>query len=92
MKSEISLNPQDFKYLGAMGEGEYGKIYLAQSIKDNQYYAMKIETFKNRGEAHKSQIITKMVKYLLKNTNSEGICKIFGDICLKKNIYIIIMS
>ena len=68
-----------------MGEGEYGKIYLTQSMKDNQYYAMKIETFKNRGEAHKSQKITKMVKDFLKNTNSEGICKIYGDIWLKKN-------
>ena len=84
-KPEFILNPQDYKYFGVMGEGEYGKIYLTQSMKDNQYYAMKIETFKNRGEAHKSQKITKMVKDLLKNTNSEGICKIYGDIWFKKN-------
>ena len=84
-KSEIVLNPQNYKYLGVMGEGEYGKIYLTQSIKDNQYYAMKIETFKNRGDAHKSQMITKLVKDLLKKTKSEGICKIYGDIWLKKN-------
>ena len=84
-KPEFILNPQDYKYFGVMGEGEYGKIYLTQSMKDNQYYAIKIETFKNRGEAHKSQKITKMVKDLLKNTNSEGICKIYGDIWFKKN-------
>ena len=84
-KSEFVLNPQNYKYLGVMGEGEFGKIYLTQSIKDNQYYAMKIETFKNRGEAHKSQMITKMVKDLLKKTKYEGICKIYGDIWLKKN-------
>jgi serine/threonine protein kinase len=84
-KSEFILEPQNYKYLQVIGEGEYGKIYLTQSMKDNQYYAMKIETFKNRGEAHKSQKITKMVKDFLKNTNSEGICKIYGDIWLKKN-------
>ena len=84
-KSEFILDPQNYKYLQVIGEGEYGKIYLTQSMKDNQYYAMKIETFKNRGEAHKSQKITKMVKDFLKNTNSEGICKIYGDIWLKKN-------
>ena len=85
LELQFVLDPQNYKYLGVMGEGEYGKIYLAQSIKDNQYYAMKIETFKNRGEAHKSQMKTKMVKDLLKKIKSGGICKIYGDIWLKKN-------
>ena len=69
-KSEFLLNPDSFKYLGIIGEGEYGKIYLAQNIFDNQYYAMKIEIFDNRGDAHKRQVITKLIKDLLKKTKS----------------------
>ena len=84
-KSEFLLNPDSFKYLGIIGEGEYGKIYLAQNILDNQYYAMKIEIFDNRGDAHKRQVITKLIKDLLKKTKSQGIIKIYGDIWLKKN-------
>ena len=84
-KSEFLLNPDSFKYLGVIGEGEYGKIYLAQNIFDNQYYAMKIEIFDNRGDAHKRQVTTKLIKDLLKKTNSQGIIKIYGDIWLKKN-------
>ena len=84
-KSEFLLNPDSFKYLGVIGEGEYGKIYLAQNIMDNQYYAMKIEVFDNRGEAYRRQVITKLIKDVLKKTNSQGIIKIYGDIWLKKN-------
>ena len=84
-KSEFLINPDSFKYLGVIGEGEYGKIYLAQNIMDNQYYAMKIEIFDNKGDAHKRQVITKLIKDLLKKTNSQGIIKIYGDIWLKKN-------
>lgn len=83
--SEFLLNPDSYKYLGVIGEGEYGKIYLAQNIEDNQYYAMKIQIFENRGEAHKRQVKTKMIKDVLKKTNSQGIIKIYGDIWLKRN-------
>ena len=84
-KSEFLLNPDSFKYLGIIGEGEFGKIYLAQNVLDNQYYAMKIEVFDNRGDAYKRQVITKLIKDLIKKTNSQGIIKIYGDIWLKKN-------
>ena len=85
-KTEQYFNPKDFKYFEVMGKGEYGKIYLAQWVKkDNQYYAMKIETFKEKEEAKKSQMTTKIIKEFLKSTNSEGVIKIFGDVCLKEN-------
>ena len=84
-KSQESFNPNDFIYINIIGEGEFGKIYLAQNKTDNQYYAMKIEVFKRREEAKKSQMITKIIKDFLQKTNSQGVIKIYGDICLKNN-------
>ena len=80
------FNPEEFKYIGVIGEGEYGKTYLVQWVKkDNQYYAMKIEIFQTREELNKSQMKSKAVIDFLKKTNSEGIIKIYGDISLKKD-------
>ena len=83
---ENNFNPKDFKYIGVMGEGEFGRIYLAQWVKkDNQLYAMKIEIFQSRGEVYKRKIISKTVIEFLKKTNSEGIVRVYGDIWIKKN-------
>ena len=85
-KSETYFNPNDFKILEVLGEGEYGKIYLVQWVyNNNQYYAMKKEIFTNEEELKKSQNITKIVKDFLKNTNSLGVIKIYGDMCQKIN-------
>ena len=85
-KSKEYFNPNDFKMLQVLGEGEYGKIYLVQWIKNNnQYYAMKKEIFTNEEELKKSQNITKIVKNFLKKTNSLGVIKIYGDMCQKMN-------
>ena len=89
LKFDGYFNPSDFKYLAVLGEGEFGKIYLAQWVnKDNKFYAMKIENFNTLEESIKSQQITKLIKDFLKSTNSEGVIRIFGDICINvNNIY-----
>ena len=46
---------------------------------------MKKEIFTNEEELKKSQNITKIVKDFLKNTNSLGVIKIYGDMCQKIN-------
>ena len=88
-KTEEHFNPNDFKYLQVLGEGEFGKIYLVQSIKDyNQYYAIKKEEYTSIEEVKKSQMATKMVKNYLKSTNSQGVIKIYDDFCqIKDNLY-----
>ena len=88
-KIGIQLNPNDFKYLGIIGEGEYGKIYLVQWItNNNQFYAMKYEKFKDLEEAQKNQIVTHIIMDFISKTRSEGVIKIYGDLLLKnKNIY-----
>ena len=87
--SEDNFSPDDFKYFGVLGEGEFGKIYLAKWInKDNLYYSMKIETFSTKEEVLKSQSITKIVKNFIKKTNSRGVIQIYGDVWKKiNNIY-----
>ena len=87
--SQIQFHPTDFKYLGVIGTGEYGKIYLVQWINnDNQFYALKYEKFKEFEEAQKSQNITRIIKEFIEKTKSKGIIKIYGDICLKnQNLY-----
>ena len=85
----INFNPNDFHYLGVIGEGEYGKIYLVQWINnDNQFYAMKLEKFNEYEETQKARYINGIIKNFLYKTNSKGIIKIYGDICIKRsNIY-----
>ena len=81
-----NFKPSDFKYLGVLGEGEYGKIYLVQWVKnDNQLYAMKIEKYEYFEEAKNIQNITHIIKDFEEKTNSSGIIKIYGDICLNNN-------
>ena len=80
------FKPSDFKYIGVLGEGEYGKIYLVQWIKnDNQFYAMKIEKYEYIEEIKNIQNITHVIKDFEEKTNCEGIIKIYGDICLNNN-------
>ena len=83
------FQPNDFEYIGILGEGEYGKIYLVQWVKnDNQLYAMKIEKYKYYEEINNIQNITHIIKDFEEKTNSYGIIKIYGDICLNSdNIY-----
>ena len=86
LKYDEYFNPSDFKYLGVLGEGEFGKIYLAQWVnRDNKFYAMKIEKFNTLEESLKSQQKTKLIKDFLKSTNSEGVVRIYGDICINVN-------
>lgn len=88
-REEFCFNPNDFKYLYVLGNGEYGKIYLVQwETNDNQFYAMKYEKFKSLEEAQKNQNIIRIIKNFLDKTKSDGIIKIYGDICLKvKDLY-----
>ena len=85
----IHFNPNDFKYLGVIGRGEYGKIYLVQWVaNNNQFYAMKYEKFKNFEDAQKNQNNTRIIKNFIEMTKSEGIIKIYGEVCLKsQDIY-----
>ena len=83
--NEEQFNPNDFNYISIIGEGEFGKIFLAQKKNDNQYYAIKLEIFKKIEYVKRSQMITKIIKDFLKKTNSEGVIKIYGDICLQQN-------
>ena len=46
---------------------------------------MKIEKFNTLEESLKSQQKTKLIKDFLKSTNSEGVVRIYGDICINVN-------
>ena len=84
--SEKSFNPEDFRYLGILGEGEFSKIYLVEPRNnDNFYYSMKIETYNTREEVLKRQMATKIIKDFIKKTNSQGVIKVYGDIWKKNN-------
>ena len=87
--TELHFKPNDFKYLGVIGKGEYGKIFLVQWVaNNNQFYAMKYEKFKDYEEAQKNQNITRIIKDFISKTNSDGVIRIYGDVCLKsQNIY-----
>ena len=85
-KQGLLFNPSDFKYFCVIGKGEYGKIYSVQWVKnDNKYYALKYEIYKKLEEVQKIQKATGIMKDFIQKTKSEGIVKIYGDICLIKN-------
>ncbi len=88
-KEEIEPNenfiPEDFKTINQIGEGSFGKIYSAQWKKNKKLYAMKKMILRNKIEIKKNQDQTDLVFNLVKQTNIEGVIKVYGAQCIKIN-------
>ena len=77
------FDPNEFQIIKQIGEGEYGKIYIVKWVKNNQQYAMKIETTEDRDELFWSQSKIKIMKDFYNKTKHNGIIRIFGDLWKK---------
>ena len=78
------FEPNEFMIIKRIGEGTYGKIYLAQWTKNNKKYAMKKEIIKSNESLKKNKEKAQIVKNFIKNTKSKGVIKIYGDLAKKK--------
>ena len=79
-----SFDPSEFIIIKRIGEGTYGKIYMAQWKKNNKKYAMKKEIIKGSESLKRKKEKSKIVTNFIKKTESEGVIKIFGDLVKKK--------
>ena len=79
-----SFDPSEFIIIKRIGEGTYGKIYMAQWKKNNKKYAMKKEIIKGSESLIKKREKTKIVTNFIKKTGSKGVIKIYGDLYKKK--------
>ena len=77
--------PEDFKTINQIGEGSFGKIYSAEWNKNKKLYAMKKMILRNKTDIQKNQDQTDLVFNLVKQTNIEGIIKVYGAQCIKIN-------
>ena len=80
------FDPNEFIIMKRIGEGTYGKIYMAQWKKNNKKYAMKKEIIRGKEALKRNKEKTKIVTNFLKNTGSKGVIKIYGDLDRKKGI------
>ena len=78
------FEPNEFMIIKRIGEGTYGKIYLAQWTKNNKKYAMKKEIIKSNESLKKNKEKAQIVQNFIKNTKSKGVIKIYGDLAKKK--------
>ena len=85
VEPEENFDPSEFVNIKRIGEGTYGKIYMVQWKKNNKKYAMKKEIIKGNESLKRNKEKTKIVTNFLKNTESKGVIKIFGDLVKKKS-------
>ena len=70
-----NFDPSEFIIIRRIGEGTYGKIYLAQWKKNNKKYAMKKEIIKGNESLKKKKEKTKIVTNFIKKTGNKGVIK-----------------
>ena len=76
---------KEFQFLEQIGNGTFGKIYSVKWDKNNKYYAMKKEILNNIEDVEKRRNICKIIKNFIKNTNSDGIINLYGNLCFQNN-------
>lgn len=77
--------PEDFKIIKRIGEGTFGKIYCSEWIKNNKKYAMKKMVLRKMEDIKVNQEKTDLLFNFIKKTNSNGVIKVYGAQCEKKN-------
>ena len=72
------FNIKEFQIMNQIGEGTFGKIYIARWNKTNELYALKkLELFEDELNSFRKKV--KIIQNLMKKTGTNGIIKIYGD-------------
>ena len=78
-----NINLSEFTELKELGKGTFGFTYSTKWVKNNKYYALKKEILPNTYEIEKRQNRMKMMRNFIKNTNSDGVIGMYGDLSQK---------
>ena len=89
------FNPDEFKIISQIGVGAFGKIYSVRWEKNNELYALK-QLYLNKIELHLIQNKVKLIKNFQKETENNGLIKIYAEKCIQQKqdeyLYYIIME
>ena len=77
----------DFIVLNELGKGADGTIYTVKWKKNNKKYALKKSKIINVENVKKRQEEIMMLKNFRKNTGSDGVIQIYGDLCINRKGY-----
>ena len=80
------INIGEFIKLKKIGEGSFGKIFKVKWIQNNKNYAMKEMHFQSEDNILYLQKKLKLIMDFEKQTKCDGLIKIYGYSCSKKNI------
>ena len=78
------LNLKEFFFEEKIGKGTFGHIFSVKWNKNNKYYAMKKEILKNLEDIKYKKKTFKIMQNFQKNTGSNGIINLYGNLSLKK--------
>ena len=80
------LNLNEFQLIEQIGKGSYGKIYCAKWKINNKLYALKKEILTDIDTIQKRKETWGIIQNFVKNTKSNGLINIYGNLILKNNI------
>ena len=77
----------EFIEIGEVGKGTEGTIFSVKWKKNNKQYALKKSIIRSLENVKKRQEEIIMLKNFRKNTGSDGVIQIYGDLCITKDEY-----
>ena len=96
IEPEENFIPEDFEIIKQIGEGTFGKIYCIEWPRNKKKYAMKKMILRTMEELNINQEKTNLLFNFIKKTNCNGVIRLYGDQCMKKNegefLYYVLME
>ena len=80
-----SMSLKEFQFGEQIGKGTFGNIFSVKWTRNNKYYAVKKEILNKIEDIQNRRRIFKIMQNFIKNTSCEGIVKLYGNLCMKKN-------
>jgi hypothetical protein len=78
-----NINLKEYVYGEPIGKGTFANIFSVKWIKNNKYYAMKKEILYNIEDIQNRKKNFTIIQNFIKNTDSKGVIKLYGNLCLK---------
>ena len=83
---KISYKPSDFKIVKEVGEGSYGRVYLAKRVSDNKKVAIKMLDKHHLIKSHKVEHVMREKKILSEHTHP-NLIELVGTFQDEDNLY-----
>ena len=86
IEPESNFKLSEFIKIKEIGRGTEGRIYSVKWKRNNKKYALKKSIIRIMENVQKRQEEIRMLKKFWKKTGSDGVIKIYGDICIANRI------